>query len=155
MAPSHLLDAIDIFVLTSPRRCFEMLNLIFLGDLVGSGVGCLVTTTMTLSCLLLFLWRLLRFSVLPIFRPEEPKEIPHWFPGQPMSSVVEGLLLRLISLSHWYPFLSTMLPPTFQPDTSDFFVGHMIHFLINSDNVFSSGRYVFINPLSETFESPQ
>ena len=93
-----------------------MLNLLFVGDLIGSGVRSPVTTVVTLSFFFLFLWRLLRFSVLPVFRPEEPKEIPYWFPGQPiceLSSIHEGLLLRLFSLSHWYPFLSIMLPPTF------------------------------------------
>ena len=36
----------------------------------------------TLSVLLfaLFLWRLVRFTILPAFRPDEPKELPYWIP---------------------------------------------------------------------------
>ncbi|KAM0802495.1 cytochrome P450 [Usnea florida] len=34
---------------------------------------------------LLFLWRLLRFSILPLLRPREPKELPYWIPGHLLS----------------------------------------------------------------------
>jgi hypothetical protein len=30
----------------------------------------------------LLLWRFIRFTVLPVLRPNAPKELPHWFPSQ-------------------------------------------------------------------------
>jgi hypothetical protein len=30
----------------------------------------------------LLIWRLWTFSILPLFRPHEPKEVPYWIPGK-------------------------------------------------------------------------
>ena len=31
--------------------------------------------------LLLLFWRLIRFSILPLFHPSDPQEYPYWLPG--------------------------------------------------------------------------
>ncbi|KAF4625071.1 hypothetical protein G7Y89_g13100 [Cudoniella acicularis] len=40
----------------------------------------------------LLLWRFIRFTVLPILRPNAPKELPHWFPSHNWSYL--GILQR-------------------------------------------------------------
>ena len=32
--------------------------------------------------LFLVLWRLWRFTLLPILRPNDPEELPYWIPGK-------------------------------------------------------------------------
>ena len=55
-----------------------------------------------LSCLVvgavLVLWRLWRFSILPLFYPDDPIEIPYWIPG---------MFLFLMSTN---PLLTTIRP---------------------------------------------
>lgn len=59
-----------------------MLNLLFVGNPTNGGLTFSIHVIAALSLLLLFVWRLLRFSILPMLRPEEPKKIPYWIPGE-------------------------------------------------------------------------
>lgn len=42
----------------------------------------IVVPTMGMLGMLLVLWRLWRFSLLPAWYPREPKELPYWIPGE-------------------------------------------------------------------------
>ena len=33
-----------------------------------------------ISIIALIVWRIWRFTILPLFRPNEPKELPYWIP---------------------------------------------------------------------------
>lgn len=59
-----------------------MLNLLLVGNLTNTRLTSSIYVIAALSLFLLFLWRLLRFSILPMLRAEEPKEIPYWIPGE-------------------------------------------------------------------------
>ncbi|KAF2464462.1 cytochrome P450 [Lindgomyces ingoldianus] len=53
---------------------------------LASLVKCILYTwnrfllTPAVGCVLLLLWRIWRFTVLPVLRPNEPKELPYWIP---------------------------------------------------------------------------
>jgi hypothetical protein len=38
------------------------------------------------ALVVLLVWRLLRFTIVPVFRPNEPKEYPYWIPGEATQS---------------------------------------------------------------------
>ena len=98
------------------------------------------------SLFLLFVWRLLRFSILPMLRPEEPKEIPYWIPGEvylEWTRATERQLLTGLCFSPRYhlPFSATACS-RLDPDKSLYFSGHILSFLNNSDQVFTNARLV-------------
>lgn len=43
------------------------------------------------AVVVLLAWRLVRFTIAPVFRPNEPKEYPYWIPGE----VTQPPLVRL------------------------------------------------------------
>lgn len=63
-----------------------MLFLSHIGSLSETGrldsFTILVLVSATLGALVL-VWRLLSFSIMPMLRPNVPKEIPYWVPGKP------------------------------------------------------------------------
>ena len=36
----------------------------------------------------LLLWRVAKFTVLPLFYPNDPKQLPYWIPGEPLMSLI-------------------------------------------------------------------
>lgn len=58
----------------------HLLNkLILLVQRIDSRGALLVLLSIT-PFLVLVLWRLWRFSVMPLFHPDKPKELPYWIP---------------------------------------------------------------------------
>ena len=39
-------------------------------------------TALLVPCIFLLVWRLWAFTVHPMLRPREPRELPYWIPGQ-------------------------------------------------------------------------
>lgn len=63
------------------------------------GLPLLVIVT-AISIVFLLLWRLFRFTLLPILHPNEPKELPHWFPSEcPIFKRLPILPMNLTSVS--------------------------------------------------------
>ena len=52
----------------------------FASEASSLAVQLLISTLLATMCAL-FVWRLWRFSLSPIFRPEEPREVPYWVPS--------------------------------------------------------------------------
>lgn len=50
--------------------------------------------------ILLLLWRLWRFTLMPYWRPDEPQEIPYWIPSETPNSTLVWRCPNLISLRY-------------------------------------------------------
>ena len=59
-----------------------MMNLLSVCPVTDVGLTFSIYVIAALSLFLWFLWRLLRFSILPMLKPKEAKEIPYWIPGE-------------------------------------------------------------------------
>lgn len=55
--------------------------------------GVWMRVVLTVSAIWIF-WRIWRFTILPLFRPNEPVELPYWIPCKaPYAKMVEELSL--------------------------------------------------------------
>jgi hypothetical protein len=39
-------------------------------------------TIPTAALIVILVWRLIKFTIVPAFRPNEPKQYPYWIPGE-------------------------------------------------------------------------
>ena len=63
----------------------KMLGLLFKTDYGGNELPYAVAA---LSLCMLFLWRLFKFSLVPVIWTQEPKEAPYWIPSEMALSLV-------------------------------------------------------------------
>ena len=107
---------------------------------------------LSVFCAIWLMWRLWTFTILPLSRPREPKELPYWIPGEYINANISAPYSQILKL------LQYLVRVHFQEDTHAILTPHSGHagsFFKNSHKLIAYGVYVSIIQRLVLFRSQQ